>query len=193
MPAQIGYFDTLKSVAGKVLTYLASITLTGTDGKTITVTENTSLDEAVAMSSKFNKAGTTTNDNASAGNVGEVISSAVASQNAGTSGQYADLTSIVLTAGDWDVKGQIFVSANGATVSVFSISVLPVSGNDGTGLVYGDNASLHNIVTGTGYTSGALYLRVSIAAGATYYLKTNITYSVATPLLWGKISARRAR
>ena len=49
MPAQIGYFDTLKSVAGKVFTYLASITLTGTDGKTITCTQDTSLDEAVAM------------------------------------------------------------------------------------------------------------------------------------------------
>jgi len=53
MPAQIGYFDTLKSVAGKVFTYLASITLTGTDGKTITVTQDTALDEAVAMSSKL--------------------------------------------------------------------------------------------------------------------------------------------
>jgi len=40
MPAQIGYFDTLKSVAGKVLAYLASITLTGTDGKTLTVEDN---------------------------------------------------------------------------------------------------------------------------------------------------------
>jgi len=56
MPAQIGYFDTLKSVAGKVFTYLASITLTGTDGKTITVTQDTTLDEAVAMSSKAPKA-----------------------------------------------------------------------------------------------------------------------------------------
>ena len=52
MPAQRGYFDTLKSTAGKVFTYLASITLTGTDGKTITCTQDTSLDEAVAMSSK---------------------------------------------------------------------------------------------------------------------------------------------
>ena len=42
MTAQQGYFDTLKSVAGKVFTYLASITLTGTDGKTLTV-EDTSL------------------------------------------------------------------------------------------------------------------------------------------------------
>uniref|UniRef100_A0A6M3K310 Uncharacterized protein n=1 Tax=viral metagenome TaxID=1070528 RepID=A0A6M3K310_9ZZZZ len=59
MPAQIGYFDTLKSVAGKVFTYLASITLTGTDGKTITCTQDTSLDEAVAMSSKAPKASPT--------------------------------------------------------------------------------------------------------------------------------------
>jgi len=56
MPAQQGYFDTLKSVAGKIFSYLASITLTGTDGKTITVTQDTSLDEAVAMSSKAPKA-----------------------------------------------------------------------------------------------------------------------------------------
>ena len=55
MASIAGYYDTLKSVAGKVFTYLASITLTGTDGKAITVTENTSLDEAVAMSSKAPK------------------------------------------------------------------------------------------------------------------------------------------
>ena len=40
MPAQIGYFDTLKSVAGKIFAYLASITITGTDGKTLTVEDN---------------------------------------------------------------------------------------------------------------------------------------------------------
>lgn len=56
MAAQIGYYDTLKSVAGKVFSFLSSITLTGTDGKTLTVTQDTSLDEAVAMSSKAPKA-----------------------------------------------------------------------------------------------------------------------------------------
>ena len=56
MPDQIGHFASLKSAAGKVFAYLASITLTGTDGKTITVTQDTSLDEAVAMSSKAPKA-----------------------------------------------------------------------------------------------------------------------------------------
>ena len=59
MSAQAGYFDTLKSIAGKVFTYLSTITLTGTDGKTITVTQDTSLDEAVAMSSKAPKSNPT--------------------------------------------------------------------------------------------------------------------------------------
>jgi len=68
MPAQIGYFDTLKSVAGKVFTYLASITLTGTDGKTITCTQDTSLDEAVAMSSKLAIPGAWTTPAFDAGN-----------------------------------------------------------------------------------------------------------------------------
>lgn len=53
MPTQIGYYDTLKSGAGKVFSFLASTTLAGTDGKTLTVTQDTSLDEAVAMSSKL--------------------------------------------------------------------------------------------------------------------------------------------
>lgn len=52
MVAQIGYFDTLKSAAGKVFSYLASITLTGTDGKTLTLNKTLTLtapdDTAVA-------------------------------------------------------------------------------------------------------------------------------------------------
>jgi len=52
MPSQTGYFDTLKSAAGKIFTFLSTITLTGTDGKTLTVTQDTTLDEAVSMSAK---------------------------------------------------------------------------------------------------------------------------------------------
>ena len=51
--------------------------------------------------------GTATNDSATAGNVGEYVSSAVtpAYPITLTSTQYADVTSISLTAGDWDVTG----------------------------------------------------------------------------------------
>src|SRR2546421_430181 len=51
--------------------------------------------------------GTTTNDNAVSGNLGEYISSTVARGAAVTgaaNGTYKDLTSIVLTAGDWDIS-----------------------------------------------------------------------------------------
>ena len=54
MSTQIGYFDSLKSVAGKVFNYLASITLTGTDGKTITCTQDAALDDTVSLSKKAN-------------------------------------------------------------------------------------------------------------------------------------------
>lgn len=40
MPTQIGYFETLKNAVGKVFTYLSTLTLTGTDGKTLTVEDN---------------------------------------------------------------------------------------------------------------------------------------------------------
>jgi len=48
MPDQIGYFASLKNAAGKVFSYLASITLTGTDGKTLTVNESLTFNAADA-------------------------------------------------------------------------------------------------------------------------------------------------
>jgi len=59
MPDQIGYFASLKNAAGKVFSYLASITLTGTDGKTITCTENTTLNSTVPMADLAPKASPT--------------------------------------------------------------------------------------------------------------------------------------
>ena len=67
MPSQTGYFDSLISAAGKVFSFLATITITGTDGKTITCTQDTSLDEAVAMSSKAPKASPTFTGSVTAG------------------------------------------------------------------------------------------------------------------------------
>jgi len=52
MSAQTGYFNKLQSVAEKIFSFLSTITLTGTDGKTLTVTQDTTLDEAVSMSAK---------------------------------------------------------------------------------------------------------------------------------------------
>jgi hypothetical protein len=43
MPSQIGYFDTIKSAVGKVFSFLSTITLTGVDGKTLTLNKTITL------------------------------------------------------------------------------------------------------------------------------------------------------
>ena len=62
MPSQIGYFDTLKSVAGKVFTYLASITVTGTDGKTLTVDDDSKVDQDLSSAGSPTHANLTLTD-----------------------------------------------------------------------------------------------------------------------------------
>jgi hypothetical protein len=53
----------------------------------------------------------------SAGNVGEIIQSHVTGSNSLTSNVMADLTTITLTAGVWDVYYSVFFTRNGATIT----------------------------------------------------------------------------
>lgn len=121
MAAQIGYFDTLKNAAGKVFTYLSSITLTGTDGKTLTVTQDTTLDEAVAMSSKAPKGnpvftGDVLNNDAGA-SMGVKNPTNVAITHVGALGGVVgvpDNAIITITTSDTGAAFIIFNSSNGA-------------------------------------------------------------------------------
>jgi len=118
MPAQTGYLDTLKSVAGKVFTYLASITLTGADGKTITCTQDTSLDEAVAMSSKQAKTLTIAGD----GTAGRVLRMAFININDGTNAGTIKITMISEWNGDaHEVEDNIAKGATSAS-GFYSVS-----------------------------------------------------------------------
>lgn len=144
--------------------------------------------------------GTTTNDSAAAGYVGQYTESVVA---AGTSipnatTQYGDLTSISLTAGDWDVTAVVSFVANGATVTAFDIGISTTSGNSGTGLAYGNNEIdfAGGLTASAAFTRMALVLpsyRVSIASTTTHYLKLYAAYTVATPQYGCRLSARRVR
>ena len=141
--------------------------------------------------------GTTTNDSAAAGYVGEAVSSAVALGSAVSmtgSNQWVTVTSISLTAGDWDISAIVGFTLNGATVSYCSGGVGTANGNDSSGLVNGDtqeDASLPVAAFQT-YTviPGA---RKSISGTTTYYLKAVFTYSAGTPKAFGRLSARRVR
>lgn len=60
----------------------------------------------ITPSSTSGIVGTTTNDNANAGSIGEFVSNSVSSATA-TNNAVTAATSVSLTAGDWDVSGQV--------------------------------------------------------------------------------------
>lgn len=140
--------------------------------------------------------GTTTNDSAAAGNVGEAVRSAVANVSTNTTtDQYADLTSISLTAGDWDISGSVNFEKNASTWTIVQMGISSTSGNSGTGLVEGDN------FLGIGFNSfpplsfpiTISSFRVSLSSTTTYYLKVFTSFSAGQPKAYGRISARRIR
>ena len=139
--------------------------------------------------------GTNTNNSTSAGFVGEYVSSAVANVNATTSGQFGNITSISLTAGDWDVTGVFDNYASTATMTGETlVSISLFSGNTTTDHVFGDNylaiiqppASLDSSISIPAW-------RVALASTTTVYLKGLCSYTGGPPKFWSRISARRVR
>lgn len=152
---------------------------------------------SVAFSSTSGIIGTTTNDNAAAGSVGEVISSTVligAAISVTTSTPVA-VTTISLTAGDWDVWGTVWSSPAAGTIttmfaaginSVNSIPGAPSTGTSYATLNFTSLASVDNqLPTGP--------CRISVAGTTTIYLFTYIVFSVSTMGAYGQLTARRRR
>jgi len=138
--------------------------------------------------------GTTTNDNAAAGKVGELISSVVNTGGGGvslTNTTPADITSISLTAGDWDVWGNVFVSASG-------INLTRALGWTSTTSATLPDVSLYNglISSSTPFTdlgTSVPYHRYSLASTTTIYLSGRADFGAGTSTGYGGIYARRAR
>jgi hypothetical protein len=144
-----------------------------------------------------NIVGTTTSDNAAAGSVGEFISSEIPSGSAVslTSAVTANITSISLTPGDWEVWGTVVTNPGAGTTTssingaVHTVSAtLPSLPNTGAiaRLNYASPASTLNSVP-VGMS------RFSIAVTTTFYLVTSITFAVSTMSAYGFIGARRVR
>ena len=135
--------------------------------------------------------GTTTNDNAGAGKVGEFITSNVASASAVSFSNTVarDITSISLTAGDWDVNGNVgFIEAGGSAQQYLCwIS--------STSATLPDN-SLYNNIAVTASTGGGLqcpYFRASLSGTTTIYLSAEAVFATGTVKGCGSIFARRVR
>jgi len=141
--------------------------------------------------------GTTTNDSATAGDVGEYVQSVVADVSVGTTAQYYDITSISLTAGDWDVTGIVMYLRNGASWTGIELGISQTTGNSGTGLVAGSNAVYsYPAAASTVYNYVTLSIpsfRILLSGNSTVYLKGYAEYTAATPIRYGRLSARRVR
>lgn len=185
------------------LTGTASININGTVGATTAADGKfTTLSASDTFTPNQTKGivGTTTNNSAQTGSVGEYVASIVSSGSAValTTGTAKTVTSISLTAGDWDVEGSITFTG-GATTNVVYLNADLSTVND---------TLVGNVGTFNSTTYGAagivlfpvvdqnipLYMtRVSISSTTTYYLVTRASFSISTCSAYGAIKARRVR
>lgn len=173
-------------------TYGELLTFTGT-GNTV----NTQSPDI----SQPNLIGTTTNDNAAAGSVGEYISSTVLVGSAVslTTSTTTNVTSISLTAGDWDVWGVInYALAAGTTITTLTGSINTVSATNPT--VPGFGSYVLDVWRSGSEIVGASNLirplgtsRISLASTTTVYLLARAAFTVSTMTAYGLIGARRVR
>lgn len=137
--------------------------------------------------------GSTLTDNAATGFVGEYKSSAFQNVSSTSSTNIGDYTNIVLSAGDWDVTACVDFEINGATVTGEIFFISTTAGASFAGTAQGDNYfDLGPALSGGGSSMCIANWRLS-TTGATVYFKMDNTFTVATPKIYGRISARRIR
>lgn len=137
-----------------------------------------------------------TNDNASAGQLGEFKSSVISSGSPVTlvSGSPNNITSLSLTAGDWDVWGNVtFVTLGTVTHAVFGwLSSVSMTTPDAS-LYSGLNANTNTIfsfLAGSGFS--VPFQRFSLSTTTPIYLSAVVS-SNSNCTACGAIYARRAR
>lgn len=145
--------------------------------------------------------GTATNDNAPAGDVGEYISSTIASGSAVSlsNGSPSNLTSISLTAGDWDVTCETLFSGGTTTpVTTLIASLSGVSAGLSTN-VPGEFIQVPGYAADL-FAGGATYslpavgpMRFSFSVTTTVYCVAQVSFTPGTVSVFGLLRARRVR
>lgn len=138
--------------------------------------------------------GTTTNNNANAGSVGEEIESVITAGAAValTSNVVTNITSIPLGAGDWDVSANLcmFIGIGTTLVTVSGVT----SSSSGT-ISLSDPYLFYNIIYGGPLNFGhpISLQRYKLAGATTIYLITQTVFSGGTCGGYGALRARRVR
>lgn len=163
----------------------------------------------ITPSSTAGIVGTTTNDNANAGSVGEYICAQVTNGGSPTGCQSnvstpvpltantaANVTSISLGAGDWDIRGEVITIPNASTtISVVSGWISLASAAIPTGAAQGLPWTFLSLpfTTGQGTAISLSPIRVSLSTTTTVYLSAFSTFGTSTMSAYGWIQARRVR
>ena len=184
---------------GGTLSGTASININGTVGAT---TANTgafttlSATGTITPSQTAGIVGTTTNNDAQAGSVGEYISATLgaASGTSITSGVTKNITTISLTAGDWDVWGRVGVYNASAAAWVYVngfVSTTSASISSDEYVAYKPDGASMAIAN---FMFVVPQQRISLASTTTVYLSCGSSFVGGTGVVgFGSISARRRR
>jgi hypothetical protein len=138
--------------------------------------------------------GTSTNDLAAVGILGEYLTATIASGGAValTTAVSANVTGLSLTAGDWDVTGTVDYTV-GATTNVNNSQ----QGISTTSATLGAQDTFTSVYTGGIPIIDQAFqtptVRVSLAATTTVYLVAKSAFTISTNKAYGTIRARRVR
>lgn len=146
---------------------------------------------------------TKTNDDAAAGEIGEVKTTTVATASSVslTTATAKSVMTLALTPGDWDVWGQVDRNWSGTTATIVStcisvtadtMSTQPGGSGIGTDPLATDTATFGTTLTGI-KSQRCGPVRVSISAATTLQLVVKDTFSAGTVTAFGTITARRVR
>src|ERR1035437_1654893 len=129
---------------------------------------------------------------ATAGNIGQVIQSTVlvgAAVSIATSGTPINVTSIALTAGDWDVEGQVTMVAAAASMAAGSLQEAGINSTSITLPVDGSESyePVQNAITTTSFKQTFNIARkvINSSSATTQYLVAVATYTAGTVSAYG--------
>lgn len=150
--------------------------------------------------------GNKTGSNVTAGSSGEYICAQVTNGGSPTgcatntntpvslsTGVNANVTSISLTAGDWDISGNVVTNPAGTTVQTYiAAGISTTSASFGTIPAGGGfSQSPYTAQTGTALAIPVATVRLNLSGTTTVYLVTNVAFTASTDAAYGFIGARR--
>lgn len=171
---------------------------------TLTDAGNLSVTGSITPSSTAGIVGTTTNDSANAGAVGEFICAQVTNGGSPTgcatnsstpvsltSNTPANVTSVSLTAGDWDCRGNVVFNNGGTTVTTQSTGSINTTSATNNTLQFANYSPPST--AGLNPAFAVPTVRESLSATTTVYLVVNNVFSTSTSAAYGRIECRRVR